>query len=197
MHEYLLAFSLSHSILIYAVVVIIAMLEGPFLSLFLGGLLFAGYFSLIPLYVSLMLGDLIGDVVWYYLGFRYGHGFATRFGKRFNITEDHITKASDLFHQYKNPVLFLSKISNGLGFAIVVLFTAGLSKIPFWRYVFINVLGQLIWSGVLLAIGFYFGNLYVQITSVAGKIFLVAAGLVIIVLIFRYIKYLGKKLENN
>ncbi len=195
MHDFILNLSLHHSIWVYLFIVVIAMLEGPYLSLFLGGFLFAGYFSLLPVYFSLMLGDLIGDVIWYFAGHRYGHRFVTRFGHKFNLTESHVEKMKSLFHERKDYVLFLSKITNGFGLAIVVLFTAGLSRIPFKRYLTINLLGQFIWSGLLLIVGYSFSNLYTQITSWAGKISLVIFALCLLFILFRYAKSVNKKLK--
>jgi len=196
MHEFLLTFVVAHPFEVYFVIVLLALAEGPYLSLILGGLLSAGYFSFIPLYFSLMFGDLLGDIVWYYLGFQYGHRFVNRFGKYFDITEKHIEKVKEKFHQHKNPILFLSKITNGFGFAIVVLFTAGLTRIPFPRYMSLNVLGQTIWSGLLIGVGYFFGNLYVRISTITGKLLLISVAIIIIILIARFVRNYRKRVDN-
>ena len=101
-----------------------------------------------------------------------------------------------LFHKHKHTVLFLSKISNGLGLALVTLTTAGMIKIPFGRYILVNVLGQFIWTGFLIGAGFFFSNLYIVVDNILGKISITAAIVVIVFLGYRYFKTLKAKAQN-
>jgi membrane-associated protein len=178
----------------YVILLPIAIVEGPIITIICGFLCAQGQLSWWIVYLIVMLGDLIGDVLWYYLGYRFGYDFVKKWGGRFGLTEKKITEVKEKFHEHKNSILFLSKITNGLGLALVVLFTAGLSKIPFKRYMLINVSGQLIWSGILLVTGYEFGNLLNQIKNIGGK---VALGIVIAaacVLIITYVRQLQKKI---
>jgi membrane protein DedA with SNARE-associated domain len=169
--------------------------EGPLVSLTSGALLFAGYFHFLPLYICLMLGDVVGDVVFYYIGYHFGYRFVSRFGKRFKITEKHIAKVQEIFHHRTNVILFFSKITNGLGFSAVVLFTAGLSRIPFLGYLSINLLGQLIWSGILIAVGYFFSTLYVQINDFAGKLSLVLGTVTLVFIVYKYVQHFRVKID--
>ncbi len=194
MTAYLIQLVTLHPLTIYLIIVVLAIIEGPFLSLTSGALLFAGYFHFWPLYFSLMLGDLIGDVGWYTIGYWWGHRFVARFGQYFDLTEKHINKVKEIFHRHHEKILFFSKTTNGLGLALAILFTAGLSHIPFRRYLAINFMGQLIWSGLLIAIGYSFGNLYVTINSVIGKAFLVIVVVILLLGIIRLIRQLQRKI---
>ena len=193
---WIIHFGTTHDYLVYIVIAAIACAEGPWISLILGVLLRLGFFFFWPIYISLMLGDLIGDVIWYYVGRRYGHSFIARHGKRFNITETGVARMTHLFHKHKHTVLFLSKISNGLGLALVTLTTAGMIKIPFGRYILVNVLGQFIWTGFLIGAGFFFSNLYIVVDNILGKISITAAILVLVFLGYRYFKTLKAKAQN-
>jgi membrane protein DedA with SNARE-associated domain len=189
-------FGATHDYLIYLAIVVIACLEGPWISLILGVLLRLGFFYFWPIYLSLMIGDLIGDVIWYYIGRRYGHSFIGKHGHRFSITQEGVERMTRLFHKHKHMVLFLSKISNGLGFAIVTLMTAGMIRIPFRRYIIINILGQLIWTGFLLGVGYFFSNLYITVDNVLGKMSITAAIIILALLGYRFCKQLRKKAQN-
>lgn len=196
MQAWLIQFGAHHAFLVYIPVVVVAMLEGPFLSIIFGVLLRLGYFSFLPIYAALMIGDLIGDIGWYYIGYHYGRKAIHRFGERFGVTEEKVEKVEKLFHQHKNKILFTSKITNGFGFALAVLMTAGIAKIPFKRYITINFLGQMIWSGLLLAVGYFFGESYIRIESVTGKLFLVLGVFALGFLVFHYSKNIKRKLEK-
>jgi len=191
--NWFIQFGVTHYYLIYVVIAFVACAEGPWISLILGVLLRLGFFYFWPIYISLMIGDLVGDVIWYYIGRRYGHSFISKHGHRFSITEESVTRMTELFHKHKNAVLFLSKISNGLGFSLVTLMTAGMVRIPFTRYIVINAVGQLVWTGFLIGTGFFFSNLYITVDNVLGKISITAAIIVIAFLGYRYFRYLRRK----
>ncbi|MEK7514210.1 MAG: VTT domain-containing protein [Patescibacteria group bacterium] len=146
----------------YLLIIPISAALGPPVAV-LGGLLLHLYperFGFFQFYLALMAGELIGDVVWYALGRKWGRGFISRFGKFFSITDVIVQKIETLFHIHHDKILFFSKLTTGFGFAPVVLFTAGLSKVPFKRYMVLNFLGQFVWTAFLLAIGYFFGNLF-------------------------------------
>ena len=175
----------------YVLVVPIAFVEGPIVSIVCGMLVHMGIMDLLPAYILLMLGDLIGDVFWYGIGYYWGHPFIKRFGHFFGVSEQNVETVKNIFNKYHERILFISKISMGLGFALATLITAGMSKIDFKRYIVINMIGQFIWTALLLAIGYEFGQLYTQIANGLGRVFLVGAliGLGIAALGFgRYVK---------
>jgi membrane-associated protein len=178
----------------YLILLPIAIVEGPIITIICGFLISAGQLNLLLVYAIVMVGDLVGDILWYYLGYYYGHPFIKKHGERFGITEEKVAIVEKNFHTYKHPILFFSKITNGLGFALVVLFTAGLSKIPFRRYMLINAVGQFIWSGMLLTAGYFFGNVFIHTKSIQGKLFMVSLAIVFVFFIIKYILQLRKKI---
>jgi len=195
MQEWLINLGTDHAYWVYAFIIVLACAEGPMLSMIFGVILKLGYFSFIPIMLSLMIGDLIGDVVWYYIGYRFGHRFIGRFGKYFSITEENIGKVTRIFHKYKHRILLISKMSNGFGFALVTLMAAGMARIPFINYISINVIGQFVWTGFLLGVGYFFGNLYLQVDSILGKMAVVALFAIIFWAFKGYKKYLRTKAE--
>ncbi len=196
MQEWLIHFSTNHMFLTYGVIVFLGFAEGPFLSMFSGVLIRFGYLSFIPAYIALMLGDLIGDLVWYYVGRQYGTRFIKRFGKYVSVTEESVEKVSRIFHKYKDRILIISKISNGFGFALVTIITAGIVRIPFARYISINVIGQFVWTGLLLGVGYFLGNLYTQVDTVFGYAFVSMVVAIFIAAFIGYGKYLKTRAQN-
>jgi membrane-associated protein len=186
----------NHNVLVYGLIMILACAEGPILSMVLGVLVRLGWLDLLPVYAALVAGDLIGDVSWYWVGYHFGHRFIGRFGKYVGVTEVGVARMTRLFHRYKYRILFLSKVSNGLGLALVTLTTAAMVRIPFKIYMSVNFLGQLVWTGFLLGIGYFFSNLYVEINNVFGRVSVVAVAVVILVALSRYQKFLRRKAEK-
>ena len=81
MQEWLISLSTYHAAWVYIFIVIFAFAEGPYLSMVFGVIVKLGYFSFLPVYSALMIGDLLGDTFWYYMGFFYGQAFIGKFGK--------------------------------------------------------------------------------------------------------------------
>jgi membrane protein DedA with SNARE-associated domain len=188
--------STNHNVLVYGLIVVMACAEGPILSMVLGVLIRLGCVDFLPAYAALMAGDLIGDVVWYWIGYHFGHRFVGRYGKYFGVTEEGVAKLTRLFHRYKYRILFLSKISNGVGLSLVTLTTAAMVRIPFKIYMLVNLLGQLVWTGFLLGVGYFFSNLYVEINNVFWRVSIVIVAVVILAALSRCQKNLWRKTEN-
>lgn len=181
----------------YTLIVPLTIVEGPIVMVLCGFLYRLGLFDLIPLYVSLMIADLIGDVIWYGIGWFWGLHFVKKFGKFFGINEKTLAKTTTLFQKYHNRILFVSKVTMGFGFAVVTLVTAGITKVPFKKYLIFNVSGQFIWTAVLLTVGFFFGNLYYTVDKGFRWVTIVAAVILVIVIIYGFGTYISKRIGEK
>jgi len=181
----------------YALMAPAAFLLGPTVSLFSGFLLRLGYVELVPTWLALAAGELAGDVLWYWLGWRYGDSFVARFGRYVGITPHAIENVKHMFNRYHDAIIFFSKLTAAFGLAPAIFFTAGLSHVPFRRYMLLNIAGQVIWTSGLLAAGFFAGNIFASVNSVLGKIFSVAVVILVLVALFGFGTYLKKRAESS
>jgi membrane protein DedA with SNARE-associated domain len=181
----------------YILIIPLTIVEGPIVMILCGFLLHLGKFDIIPLYVALTIGDLIGDVGWYCVGRFGGAPFIKKFGRFFSITEQALERVTNLFHKHHNKILFISKITMGFGFALVTLITAGIAKVPFKKYMILNVSGQLIWTAILLGIGYLFGNIYTTIDASFRNIALVGLIIIAILLVYGFGRYVSKRLGER
>jgi membrane protein DedA with SNARE-associated domain len=187
----------NYPVLVYAVIIMTSFVEGPILALLCGVFYRLGFFHIVPIYFALMSGDLIGDCFWYWIGYRFGHRFIQRFGRYFSIHEKNVNKVETIFHTHKDSILLISKLTMGLGFALVTLVTAGLVRIPFKRYLTMNVLGQFIWTGLLLTLGYVFGNLYVSFNNIFARVSIGAFFVMLIVVMFGFGKYVRARIAKE
>jgi len=177
----------------YILVFILSIIEGPAISI-LGGLLVRlNYFSFWSLYLVLMAGDLIADMCWYALGYHGARPLVIKYGKCLNITEEALNKTEKVFKEHQIKILFLSKITMGFGFALLVLISAGVSRISFKKFITINFLGQIIWTGFLMSIGYLFGEFYLTLNRDLKIISLTSFIIIILVGLYGLSKYLRKK----
>ncbi len=177
----------------YYIIVPATLFEGPVVMLVSGFLVKLGYLSLIPAYIFLMIGDFLGDILWYCVGYFFGEKFVRKYGKYVSVSEQNIESVKRLFNKYHTSILLISKLTMGFGFAIVTLITAGLVKIPFRKYVVLNAVGEFIWTAILMSVGFGLGKFYLTIDSILGKIVTVASFIIIVLCIFGFGKYIKNR----
>ena len=181
------------SIYRYAIITPLAVIQGPLVALVAGFVIRFGPLLFVPTYFALMIGDLIGDIIYYWLGYRYGDRFTRRFGKYIGVTEKNVAVVKKMFEQHHLRILVVSKLTTGFGFAPLVLFTAGMSRVSFSKYMTINVLGQFVWTAILVAVGYFLGNFYVTANNFLEEIAVTAGLVVVCVCLFGFTKYLRNR----
>lgn len=168
------------------------LVEGPVLMMASGFIFRLGGFEFAPMYLALVLGDFTADIGWYFVGRFGGRPLILKWGHRFGINPESIEKIQERFHKYHEKILIISKLTMGFGFAVVVLAVAGMLHVPFKKYVTLNLLGGFIWTGFLILIGYFFGNVYNMITGPEKIIFAAIALIAFIVSLKLANKYLLK-----
>lgn len=181
----------------YPVLVVLSFFEGPYLMMMSGLLIKLGVLALIPTYVALSVGDLTGDIAWYYIGYFFGNKFVRLFGKFFDITAESVENAKLLFSNHRKKILLGSKVTAGFGLSLATLVTAGMVEAPFGEFVFLNFFGQLVWTAVMLAVGYLFGNLYIVIDNILGRVFIVGGALLVLCLLLRLSRRLGRRAKER
>lgn len=142
-----------------------AYLEGTVVMLTGGVLLRLGEVSFWPLYVSLIAGDILSDIMWYWIGYLGARPFLMRWGYLLNATPAVIRKLEERFHTYHLHILIISKLTMGFGLAVPILTTAGMLRVSFARYLLINTAGSFVWVAAVIFVGYTFGNVLALIPA--------------------------------
>lgn len=179
-----LAFFIQYPVLKFFGLGLAALIEGPIVTMAAGFFVHLGYLPLVWTLVAVAVGEIVGDIFWYYMGLHYGERATKRFGPWFGLTHEHIEQAKGLFYRYHTAILLISKLSMGFGLAIPILFTAGLTRVKFSWFMFISVVGQFVWSAFLMTVGYYVGELFFRIDDVFGRVSLGVTLVVIVVALF-------------
>jgi len=125
-----------------------------------------------------VLGNLLGAVVSYYLGIRYGRELLDKYGKYLLLREDHIKKSEFLFQKWGRQAVLLGRMLPGI--RTIISFPAGIFEVPMKDLVLYTVLGSIPWNAALVAAGFLLGENW-QIVS-AYSHHLLALGVATIIL---------------
>jgi membrane protein DedA with SNARE-associated domain len=142
----------------YVILLPIAIVEGPIISVIAGFLVSLGQMNFLLAYVILVLGDVMGDLLLYALG-RWGRGTPLqKYGKYFGVTAERIAKLEKFFEHHAKKTLLFGKWGHALGFPILL--SAGAVKEPIGEFVTVSILGTLPKTLILMLVGFYFGQSY-------------------------------------
>ncbi|MDB5190300.1 MAG: associated Golgi protein-related protein [Parcubacteria group bacterium] len=177
----------------YGLLLVAAILEGPIVFFLAGLLIHLGVLDLVPAFISLMIGDLIGDTIYYVIGYRYGHTFIRKFGKYVNVTEENIEKVTTIFKKHDTKILMLSKLTNGFGLSLAVLIAAGMTRLRFTTFIFYNALGEVVWAALLVGAGYFFGEWYTQVNDWVGRAGILFGVVVVVVIFIQWNKYMRSK----
>jgi undecaprenyl-diphosphatase len=149
----------------YLLIFLASTLESAaFLGLFVPGeslVLVAGFFAaqglldLDVLILTVAVGATIGDSIGYELGRRLGRPGLLRYGSRFGLNQARITEADGFFARHGGKSVFWGRF---VGFArVLVPFLAGSSHMPYRRFLPYNALGAILWSSVVVLLGYFLG----------------------------------------
>ena len=181
----------------YWVLIPIAVIEGPAITMVAGALVAAGQMDGVTACILLIIADLVGDALYYGLG-RYGHGpLAARLTKWLKVTPDRLTKLEQRFRANDWKLILIGK-TQGLG--SIILYFAGASRMPFLRYMVLNLVGTVPKVILFGAIGFLLGEGVMSsaryLNVIAGAAF-GGAAVVLIVLYWLFRKYVWKDLVQS
>ncbi len=137
----------------YVLLALLVAVEGPVATLLGAAGASTGVMRPIPVFFAAALGNLAADTLWYTLGYAGKMEWFLRFGHRMGINRDYLERLEKGLHEHASRILFFAKLS--VGPMIPTLVATGLIKVP-WRRWFPSVfLGEMIWTGSLILIGFY------------------------------------------
>lgn len=145
----------------YYVMFPIAIFEGPVLAVVGGVLVMSGIINPVYLYIILVLGDMVGDSIYYTIGRMSKNMWSGKLGRFFGVTEEKLIIAKEYFSLHRKKALVLSKVIHGIG--VAGLFAAGNLRINYFRFVYTCMAVSIVQSALLLVIGMFFGNAYQQI----------------------------------
>ena len=128
-----------------------------------GGMVGTGTIAFLPTVATLLAAGVLGNALWYWLGRRHGNRIL-KFLCRISVEPDScVRRTENLFTRYGVKALLVAKFVPGLNTVAAPL--AGVSKVPFPRYLVFNTLGLLFWILPYLVLGMIFRH---QLEAVAA-----------------------------
>ncbi|EKQ54928.1 MAG: putative membrane-associated protein [Methanobacterium sp. Maddingley MBC34] len=137
------------------------------------------------------LGNLVGSLIAYYVGWWGGRPLLEKYGKYILITHNKLNLADEWFEKYGHEAVLISRMLPGLRTFISL--PAGITHMNLKKFILYTVLGSLPWCFVLTYIGVLMGPNWTTIESYFHYLdILVGMGLVIFIAYIIY-HYRGKE----
>src|SRR5258708_4268822 len=143
----------------YAALLPLACLEGPMVALAVGFLTRLGYFSFLPAFLIMILGDFIPDSIYYAIG-HLGNkqSLTSKYDTKSNIISRHLALISKMWFEHPIKTMFVSKLA--YGFSIPLLVTAGLAHMPYRKFIWHALHVTIFQYGLIMTLGYYLGQSY-------------------------------------
>lgn len=136
----------------YILLSILIVVQGPLATLLGGAAAATGLLRPSFVFVAGVVGNLTADVLWYSTGYLGRFGWAMRLGERLGFHPAHMDRLKCGMRRHATKILLLAKISAGL--AVPALFIAGLTRLQWRRWFPVVFLGETLWTGTLVLVGF-------------------------------------------
>jgi membrane protein DedA with SNARE-associated domain len=111
--------------------------------LFAGFNVFEGHLTLAGIFIAGIVGDTVGAATAYAIGHWGSHELIERQGARLHLSPRRIARAHRWFERYGAPVIFVSRLIPFGRFAFP--YAAGISDMPFARFIALAMLGTIPW----------------------------------------------------
>jgi membrane-associated protein len=170
----------------------VVVVEGPIITVIAGFLSSLGLLNIFIAYAVVVGGDIVGDIIYYALGYYGGQRFVKRWGRFLGITLERVERLEKHFEKHSGKTLIIGKLSHGIGG--VVLVAAGIARMPLRKLVLYDFIPTLPKSLILLLIGYYSGESYVKISSYLDY---TAIGTVVAAVIFIVIYFMMRKVSKK
>jgi membrane protein DedA with SNARE-associated domain len=168
-----------------ALILPLAVIEGPIVSTLAGFLSAQGYFPWLPALILLICGDLIGDVIYYWIG-RTGRTPLSGLGQRLGMRRVLTPELQRGLTQNAAKMLFIGKWTHSIG--CLVLIGSGMLRLPLARFILVNLVATVPKSALLFSLGYFAGDHYSRFFeqhTVLAMILLCAVGVAAMVVILR------------
>lgn len=162
------------------------LIPGTLMLVAMGFIASHGPINFLALFLITATAAILGDVLNYYLGKTKGAALIVAVSGKFKIKTDYLKIGEDFFKAHGNKSVFIGRFV-----ALIrpfIPFIAGIFKMPVPIFIFWNVLSGLLWAGLYLTLGYFFGRALDSIVAWSGRAGIIIMILLVFAIITHFIK---------
>jgi membrane protein DedA with SNARE-associated domain len=131
-------------------------IEGEIFPLAAGALVSLGEMNLYLAILVTFGGAFIGDILWFLAARHWGARFVERFGRLLFLKRARLEWLEEHFRNNGKKTLFVTKFIYTFGHSSIIV--AGVAKMPFRDFIKVDLIASLIWAGLFVFLGYFFGS---------------------------------------
>lgn len=108
------------------------------------------------LFILLSVAAIIGDTVNYWLGHYVGPRVFYKENVRF-LNKKHLERTHAFYEKYGGKTIIIARFIPII--RTFAPFVAGIGSMTYWRFITYNVVGGILWVGICVFAGYFFGNI--------------------------------------
>jgi len=149
-----------------------------------------GLLDVIWLFIIIFLAAILGDTVNYWIGHFFGEKILKRSKHRL-IKKEHLEKTHQFFEKYGAKTIVIARFVPIV--RTIAPFIAGVGRMTYFKFLFYNVIGGLLWVTIFVFGGYFFGNLPV----IKKNFSLAIMAIILISILPGIIEYYRQRIKNN
>jgi membrane protein DedA with SNARE-associated domain len=174
----------------YAAIFVLMLLESACVpipsevTMLFGGALASAAFAgsgqqldLVAVIAAGVLGNLVGSLLAYWVGYAGGRPLALRWGRYLLIRPHEIDRAHDWFEHHGEAAVFFGRLLPVVRTFISL--PAGVAKMNLWKFVLYTLLGCIPWTAGLACAGYALGNRWNEVERVMRPFAWIVAALLL------------------
>lgn len=158
---------------------------------------FAGYsasqgtFNLVIVIIVSTLGSIVGSLISYYIGKRWGTLLVIRYGKYVLVREEDLHKTEEWFARHGDITIFVFRLVPVVRHLISLV--AGVAEMDLKRFTIYTIAGAAVWNSIMAYLGFYLGSNWHLITDYSDEISWFIVIIIVIAIVWFVIRHLMKR----
>jgi membrane protein DedA with SNARE-associated domain len=140
-----------------------------------------GHLSIAGVIVVAAVAAIIGDNIGYWLGREGGRRLIVRYALLRRFADRVLPPAERFFERHGGKAVFLARFFGGV--RVTGAWMAGLTRMSWWRFLFWNAAGGIVWAAAVGLIAFYAGKAAADAIARYGVYAAIAAGILVVVAI--------------
>lgn len=154
-----------------------------------------GHLSITAIIVVATVAAIVGDNIGYWLGREVGRPLLHRYATLRRFADRVLPPAERFFARHGGKAVFLARFFGGV--RVTGAWMAGITRMSWWRFLFWNALGGIVWAAAVGLIAFYAGKAAADAIARYGVYAAIVGGLLVVAVIVVLHVWRRRVVEEN
>ena len=173
--------------------VVTPFLPGDSLLFIVGAFAGSGYLNIWLAYIVFLLAAILGNMLNYWIGYKFGHKFFTHKDSRW-LNKENLARTHEFFEHYGGKTIIITRFIPII--RTIAPFVAGMGSMKHSTFMIYNIIGGFLWVTIVTFIGYFFGNSKIVKDNFEIAIFAVVV-ISLLPAFYEYIRHKRNKKKNK